>query len=651
MAPPSRDDSHTAPRHASAGNARRREPLARPATHRGAFWAALLGGCALSAAPVAAQDGFVLDEVVFSATRLPTPRDSVGASVSVVTRAEIEAAGDQQLSSFLARLPGVSVDQQGPAGSLTNLRMRGASTGYVAVFIDGIRVDDPTGTSTSFDFGALGTADIGRIEVLRGSQSALWGGSAVAGVINISTLADAAPGTTQTAAVEAGSFGTLAARYGFTRRTEAGALAFNLSHLRSDGFSAADENAGNTEADGIETTRASVSLRHALTDTVTLGFAGFVQRTRSEYDGFVFDPDTFTSTLTDLDNVQRRREVGARVFAEFLLGDSRQEIGLAGYRITRRNIDANPRSATGERLRLDWLGSTPLTPEFTLVYGADVQRERGRYPNLPAGSESTTISGAFAQALWAPRDDLDVAVVGRVDRNSDFGSFTTGRASVAYRPVQGLTLRGAVARGFRAPSIDERFGDYGSFVGNPDLSPERSRSAEIGVDYDFGGGARMSATLFRLDISNMIRSTADFSSLENVAGRSQREGLELEGRLPLGDRVALSGSYTYTDARSQTGARLGRIPRHDLGLTLEAQVTDRLRSTTTLRGLADRPNDGFPSGPMASFAVVNTAFAWALSDRAEVTVRVDNVFDRQYQLVQGYGTSDRALYVGLSSRF
>ena len=613
-----------------------------PRRHTLPALAALLGATAL-ATPATAQDGFVLDEIVFSATRLPAPRDSVGASVSVVTREDIEAAGDRQLSSVLARLPGVSVDQQGPIGAITSLRMRGASTGYVAVFVDGIRVDDPTATSVSFDFGALTTADIGRIEVLRGSQSALWGGSAVAGVINITTLADAAPGTTQTASVEVGSFGTLFARYGFTQRTEDTALAFNLSHLRTDGFSAADENDGNTEADGFESTRASVSLRHTLTDTITLGFSGFLQNARSDYDrGF---------PIEDADFLQRRRERGARLFGEFALGDSTQEIGLSAYRITRENIDNAPRTSRGERLRIDWLGSTPLGPDFTLVYGADSQRETGRYPNLPTGRESVTVTGAFVQGLWAARDDLDVAVVGRVDRNTDFGTFNTGRASIAYRPVEGLTLRGAVARGFRAPSIDERFGDYGFFVGNPDLMPERSTSAEIGVDYDFAGGARLSATVFSLDISNLIVSTAGFDSLENIAGTSKREGLELEGRLPLGQRVTLSGSYTYVDARTQTGARIGRIPRHDLGLTLDSELTDRLRNTTTLRALAGRPNDGFPAAAMPSFAVLNTSFAWALTDQAELTLRIDNVLDRQYQLVSGYGTSDRAFYVGLASRF
>ncbi len=597
--------------------------------------------------PAHTQQPFALDEIVFSANRVPTARESVGASVSVITRAELEAAGDQRLSSVLARLPGVSVDQLGPQGALTSLRMRGASPGYVAVFIDGIRVDDPTATSVAFDFGALGTADIGRIEVLRGSQSALWGGSAVAGVINISTLADAPEGTQQSFALEAGSHRTLSARYGFTRRSDRGALAFNLSHLRSDGFSAADEIDGNTEPDGIRSTRASLTMRHALSDALTLGGTVFVQRTRSEYDGF--PPPTFT--LADADFVQKRREAGARVFAEFALGASSQELGLAYYRIRRQNIDASPRTATGERLRIDWLGTSPLGPDFSLVYGADLQIERASYPNLPSGRETARVAGGFLQGLWAPRSDLDIALTGRIDRNSDFGSFATGRASVAWRPAPGLTLRAALARGFRAPSLDERFGDYGFFVGNPDLTPETSRSAELGVDYNFAGGARLSATLFRLDIANLIVPTAGFSSLENIAGRSQREGVEIEGRLPLTARLTLAGNYTYTDARTQTGARIGRIPRHEIALSLDAQITERLRNTTTLRALADRPDDGFPAQTMPSFAVVNTTFGWALSERAELTLRVENLLDKQYQLAAGYGTSDRAFHVGVASRF
>ena len=616
----------------------------------------LAGALALVPAPVQAQAAFDLDEIVFSATRFPQPRGSIGASVSVIDREALEGAGDRQLSSHLARQPGVSLTQTGPAGAQSFVRIRGAQPQYVAVFVDGIRVDDPTNPQVSLDFGAFLSADVGRVEILRGSQSALWGGSAVGGVINVTTLSDAEMGTTQSVALEAGSYGTALARYGFTHRTEAGALSFNLTHLRSDGFSAADENDGNTDPDGIRATRASLSLRHAVSDTVTLGFSAFVQRTRSEFDND-FGP-------SDADNLTRRREAGARIFAELSLGASTQEFGLSQYRI-RRSLDIPAFGLLlpfeGTRTRLDWLGSTPVSPELTLVYGADITRERSE---IGGQTPRTDVYGAFVQGLWAPRQDLDVSVTGRLDRNSDFGTFATGRASVVWRADGGLALRASVARGFRAPSVYERFGDAGLGIAPaPGLTPETSRSAEIGADYTLAGGARLSATLFRLDVRNAITYCGAFATpcaaapaapftnaYENRPGSSKRQGLELEAAMPLGARAVLAGNYTYTSARAGDGTRLGRVPRHELGMAVETQITERLSNTTTVRAMSNwLDRDGLDRMP--TFAVVNTSFAWALSERAELTLRIDNLFDRQYQLARGFGTSDRAVYVGVTSRF
>lgn len=591
--------------------------------------------------PATAQQGFALDEIVFSPNRIATARDSVGSAVTVVGREELDRAGDQQLSSFLARLPGVTMDQSGPAGSLSNIRIRGAGPLYVAVFIDGIRVDDPSVTQTSFDFRALGTADIGRIEVLRGSQSAIWGGSAVGGVINITSRAAEEEGVSQSASLEAGSYRTLAARYGFTRRVGAGEMTFNLSHLRSDGFSAADENDGNTDPDGIRSTRASATLRHQVSDTLTLGMAIFGQHTVSDYDsGF---------PVGDAPNEARRREAGGRVFAAFQLADSAQEVGISRYRISRRFIEPLPpfpsdNTYVGERTRIDWVGSTLLNPSLTLVYGADWERESyDQSGNFGAFASATRIGGAFVQALYAPVAGVDVSAALRLDDHSRFGRFTTGRLSFAWAATEALTLRGSASTGFRAPSNFELFSDFGDET----LEAEKSRSLELGADLRLAGGASLGVTLFDLRLRNAILFA--FPSYENVPGTSRSRGVELEGRVALGARIDLAANYTYTDARTDAGGRFGRVPRHELGLTVDTQLTDRLTNTTTLRAMAGRPEDG--GQRMASFAVVNTGFGWALSDQAELTLRVENLLDKQYQLAVGYGTSDRAFHVGVASRF
>lgn len=624
--------------------------------------AAVTGASLLMLAPAAAQDSapdaFVLDEITVSANLAPTPRDRSGTSVDILTDDDMDRDGDVQLSDHLARLPGVSTSRQGPAGSASNLRIRGADRRYIAVYFDGIRIDDPSLVQTGTDFGPLTTAGIGRVELLRGSQSALYGGSAVGGVVDISSRRPQRDGLSQTARIEGGSFGTLRGDYTLSRRDARGEATLSLSHIRSDGFSAADENGGNTEADGFESTRIGLSTRYAVSDQLTLGAAAFLQESEIEYDGFVTDPVTFASTLTDLDNVQDRREGGARVFAEWEAGRSTHLFEATAYRLRRINDEENVTTGgrdinrfRGTRLGLAYQGTTEISPDFTVVYGADIEQERARYDSLSGGSRSTGFAGVYAQALWAPGEDLDVSATARFDDNSDFGSALTGRLAVAWQATPSLTLRGVAATGFRPPSLDERFGVYGTFSGNPDLDPEKSRSFELGAEQEFAGGARIGVTLFDLRIRNLVQTNASFTSLENVPGTSRRRGAELMGELPIGERVTLGAAYTYISARSADGDRLGQVPRHDLALSLDAAVTDRLSAGLSLKHVADRPDDGFPAQSMADYTVVNARFGYDITDTMEATLRIDNVFDEQYQQVAGYGTPDRSVFVGLSSRF
>lgn len=628
---------------------------------------------ALPLAPATAQEVFQLDEITVFANLAPTALDSVGSSVTVISADDLQAAGDMQVSDYLNRLPGVSAARQGPFGTATNLRIRGADRRYIAVYVDGVRVDDPSLVQTGTDFGTLMTPDVGRIEVLRGSQSALYGGSAVGGAINITTRAAEEDGITHSYGLEGGSYGTFSGRYGFTQRSERGVLSFNLSHERSEGFSASAEGPGNPdpEPDGLRNTRLSFSARHRVSDTVTLGASAFVQDSRIEYDGIICDLsssscDDFLDPnlqyiVGDLDNFENRRQFGGRVFAEIESGKTVHEFELSGNRIARRpnevtlddfgvpTGDRQKSSFLGTRLGLGYQGTTEFSPEFTLVYGADYTEERAEYDALPQGSERTRIAGAFAQALWAPSADLDLSASARVENYSSFGTSVTGRAAMAWRPAEGTTVRASASTGFRPPSIDERFGDYGFFVGNPDLEPERSRSVELGVEQNFANGAMIGATAFHLGTDNLVQSTG--TSLANLPGRSRTRGIEFEGRMPLSAMFTLQGSYTYIDARAPGGGRLAGVPRHDATVSLDAAFTEQLSGSFGLQHVADRPDEGFPAQSMPDYTLANMNLRYGLNDTTDLTLRVDNIFNTQYQQVAGYGTSGRAAYIGISGRF
>lgn len=600
--------------------------------------------------PALGQQAVDLDEVVFFYALTPTDTASTGANVTVITEDDLRAAGDQQLSTFLGRLPGVGMVQLGPVGTTADIRIRGAHPRYTSVYIDGIRVNDPSTPNSSPALGTLTTGSIGRVELLRGSQSARFGAGAVGGVINITTRQGTEEGFSGRSFVELGSYRTFNSALGFSNVTEAGEIHFDLTRFQTRGFSAADENDGATDPDGFRATRLSVSGRHRITDTFTIGASAFAQRSRGEYDGF---------GPVDADNVERRREFGLRAFGEYELGAHRHSVDVTHFSVNRsddfEHWSGSPRvdDFRGRRTGVSYVGSSPLGAALTLNYGLDYERERARIERDSGSTTELSVTesrwGAFAEALLTPAEGLDMSAIVRHDRHSVFGGQTTGRISAAWAVTPDLTLRGTASTGYRAPEIPERFGSFG----NPDLLPETSRSAEIGADYALANGARLSGTLFYLTARNEITFDFDTSVNQNIEA-TRRTGVEFELTAPLGENIELGASYTYTNAVITAGPgdgqRIGRVPRHDLGLTLDARFAERWRAHGNLHFVSDRL-DRNGAMPLPSYAVVNTSVSYEVDTMTDVTLRIDNLFNRQYQTVAGYGTSDRAVYLGLSRRF
>lgn len=624
-----------------------------------------------TALPAVAQDAILLEGITITATADAIEEDRVGTSVEVIDGAALDAGGDIQLSQALRRLPGVSFTEAGPPGTQSQLRIRGGGSEYVAVFIDGIPVSDPSSIENSFqNFGGLTTGALRRVEILRGSQSALWGGSAVAGVVNVTTVAgeDAPEGTSQTVEVQGGSFGTVALDYGLTHRTGDLILSLGLSHVQSDGFSAADEDNGNTENDAYDQTRLSFGARYALSDTVTVGVNGFAETGEAEFDEFTF---TGPADGTPGDDRQTRDTFGLRGFVEVEAGAWTHTAALSYYEIERvaGSLTVGPTSFASpvntfnaDRVFFDYQATGDVSEALTLSFGLDAESETATYANALGGSNTVETWGTWAEATWTPAPGLDLTGTIRADENSAFGGFVTGRLAFSWAASDALRLRGAVATGYRAPSLDELYGSYpgSEFLGNPALRPEESVSYEIGADYGFANGAEVSATLFRLDVDNLITYAAcpgfpcppgTFNTLQNVAGTSTRQGVELAALWPVSDRLTLTAAYTHTDAKTATGARLPEVPVHDLALGLDAVLSERLSLGLALAHVADRANSAFDPEPFEDYTVVDATLSYAVSDGVEAFLRVDNVFDEKYQTISGYGTSDRAVFLGLRAAF
>lgn len=594
-----------------------------------------IGSTSLIASAAGAQEIFTLDEITVSANREETALNRSGATVAVVTADELEAAGDMRVADYLETLPGVSIKASGPIGTTATLYLRGAPAQYVPVFVDGIEVGDPAAGQGAFDFGTLATADISRIEVLKGSNSARFGSQAVAGAIDITTKRATEIGTEQSVAAEIGSYATRKLNYSYATKTETGEVALSYTHISTNGFSARDENNGNFEADGYRANRLSFYADYQITPGVKLGFNAFVEDTQGDFDDFVGDV-----AGTPGDDYTIRDTKGARLFAEFSTGLVDQKVELTAYESDRSSCSNGwCDDFLGKRNKLAWQGAMDLGANGRLVFGADTEKET-------AHGASTRTNGVFAELSYGITPDLDVTASLRRDDHSDFGGFTSGRLAAVYRLSDDLLLRASIGNGFRAPSLYELYGPYG----DTSLQREKSRSAEIGIEKQFGDLGSVRLTAFHLKAENLIgwdssavSCGSGFGCYNQVTGTSERQGVELSGDYAVSDRLRLGGSYTYVDSSITTG--WGAVARHDLSLFADYEITDALSTTLTVQHVADRPNG------LEDYTVANLGLSYDFMDGKEAYLRVENLFNEEYQLTSGYGTSDRALYVGLRASF
>ncbi len=583
-----------------------------------------------------AQDLIELDEIVVSATIEPQPINRTGAIVDIVNEEELVNA-PLSIANALDRVVGTSVSANGGVGANTTLRVRGLDGKYIGVRIDGIDVTDPSSTQTQFNFGGLTSAGVGRIEIVKGSQSALYGSEAVAGVIDISTLSLSEDGRRTQVGIEAGSFGTVNASVGHAMRDGATALSFNLSRTETDGFSA---RASDTEADGFSQTLLTVKGETEVGEGVTIGASALYRDTSIEIDRSSFDPSGETT------GEQR----GARAFTAFDAFGVEHELSVSKFETERRDPGGFVTEFDGDRTQITYLGTTDLA-FGTLSFGLD--RTEETFLTSSNSGESTTNS-AMLELLTQPSNTTDLALSLRYDNNDTFGGNVSGRVALAWQATSETTVRAVVGNGFRAPSLFERF----SAFGDPALAVEKSSSAELGVERQFSNG-NYEATLFYTRVVDLIdfdglavACGSGFGCYNQVAGKTVSMGLELGGEVEVADGLTLFGSYAFTDAETE-GTRLARVPRHDLSIGIERDFSDSFSVFASVTHVADIEPSAFApaDNKVDDHTLVSIGASYGISDTTEAYFRVENLFDEDYETAGGFNTAGRSFFAGIRAQF
>ena len=594
---------------------------------------------ALGVAPISFANGeeFV-NEIIVSATGMPATVGQLGVSVDVIRAEDLRRNQITYLQDAL-KLKAINVPQNGGRGTTSNVFLRGLPGKYTALEVDGISLFDPKFDQVLWQ--DVVSDNVEQIEILRGSQSVLYGSSSIAGVISQFTAIGNIDGASQSnLRVEAGSFDTN--ELVLTRRGTAGALAYGVALGKTDtkGISAAAKQNGNSEKDGYDSTRFNGRAQLAVSDNLTFDFAARFSKGEVEFDGFANTPPY--GLIDEVGKGEKFVRQAGRVGLAYQRGNDKQTLDVSFYDNETKQVTGFVAGATENagRDKLAYRGIFGLEQNIQMVLGAEIVRETTK----DSVASWDVDNEAIYALVQAPLGATSLTLAARLDDHELFGNHGTHRLTLAYAASEQIILRGSYGTGFKAPTLYQLFN---ATWGNSDLQPEKSDSREIGLDYIFGQSA-FGLTFFKVEIDNLIDWTYPDGYVQSD-GTRETEGVELSFDTQLTDRLSANLSGSYIKARESGGHRAVRVPQNQATMSLFYQANERLQFGLGAQYVHDVVDVGGVG--LDDYTLYNVRARYQLSDAFALYGRIENAGDKTYETVKNYGAPGRAFYMGINARF
>lgn len=574
--------------------------------------------------------------VQVTASRIVETVDESLADVSVITREDIDASASRDVLDLLRLEAGIDVYRTGGAGQQTSLFLRGTNTNQVLVLIDGVRA--AAATTGAYAFEQLPLDAVERIEIVRGPRASYWGSDALGGVIQVFTRRLDAPRV----AVGYGSYGDAAGSAGIGHWDGDNGYSVQVGARHVDGYSATNPGICNGpddpfctyDADDDAFRKANLTARAAHRfGSQRLSGSFLRSQGQTEFD------QGYSDIIQQIAGIDLEGELGARWSHRLAFGHNREDLETPAFGALYQT----------RRSSLLWQNEFRLDDRQRLVAGLDLVRDeaetRDTFTDTARYRDSRNNSAAFAgwRAGWGAFDS-EVAV--RHDHNSAFGGANTGSLAFGWRAAESLRFRANIGQGFRSPSMNDLYdpGYGGYFAGNPELDPERSRSSELGLEWRATSAQQFGLSLYSTRVSDLISFTGPQNQAENVA-HAAIDGAEVSWRLDAGAWGARA-NWTWQDARDEdSDTRLLRRPRQKGSAVVERAFGERLRVGAELFHNGRRDDVG--GLELDAYTLLNLRADWTLADAWTIGARLENLTDRNYELVHGYNTPGRSGFVEL----
>jgi len=589
------------------------------------FAALLCVPAAALAAEPARDDALKLPDVLISANRQVESRTATSAANTVFTRSDIDRLQPTSVTDLLSRVPGVQVAPTGGRGSLPGIFIRGTKAAQSLVLVDGVRIANATSGDSGLQF--LDVEQIERVEVLRGSRSAVYGSDAIGGVIQIFTRRSTGLGLQPRLRLAAGSNHTWQRSLGLSGGD--GATRFNLG-ASLDETAGIDSTGPSFASDGDHDAYRNKSLNLSLSRTFGERFEAGLNlldsRGRSEYDNPFggFDPVTFESfgqkPYTDFSV----SSIGTYFDAQLTdAWHSRLELGHSENRDDKRDKLSDERSVFNTyRDQVTWQNDLALTEQHNLLVGGDWYEDRV-HGSTDFTEDSRWNRAAFIQHRFSA-EHFSTELGVRRDQNQQFGGQTTWSGSVTVPLNAHNDVLLSYSEGFRAPTFNDLY--YPQFS-NPNLDPEHSKSYELQWRSQLSHDSRLEASLYRTDLRDAIIFGHD-SIPRNVAS-ARISGFEMALDQQWGEWRSQLGLALIDPRDRDSGHTLARRARRTLSLDLDRQF-ERFTVGGSWQAVSASYDDEANRNRLGGYGLLGLRGSWAATDEVKLELKLDNLLDKGY---------------------
>lgn len=561
------------------------------------------------------DDALKLPDVLISASRQVESRSATSAANTVFTRSDIDRLQPSNVTDLLGRVPGVQVAPTGGRGSLPGIFIRGTKAAQTLVLVDGVRIANATSGDSGLQF--LDIDQVERVEVLRGSRSALYGSDAIGGVIQIFTRRGNGPGLQPRLRLAAGSNQTFQRSLGLSggngsTRFNLGASLDETAGIDSTGPSFASDN----DHDAYRNKSFNLSLSHTFGERFEAGVNVLDSRGRHEYDeprgSSPQEPysNFAVSSIGSYLDTQVTEQWNTRL--ELAHSENRDD--------SRDKLSHSSFPFNTYRDQATWQNTLALDERNSLLLGGDWYEDRVH------ASTDFTEDSRWNRAVFALHrfvgERFSTEFGMRHDKNQQFGGQTTwsGSLTVPFNANNDVLL--SYSEGFRAPTFNDL---YFPGYNNPGLEPEHSKSYELQWRSQLSDSSKLETSLYRTDLRDAI----EYSNQPENVGSARINGLEMALNQEWNGWTSQLGLSLIDPRNRENGHTLSRRARRTLSLDIDRQF-DRFAVGASLQAASSSYNDEANTDPIAGYGTVGLRGSWTASRELRLDLKLDNLLDKQY---------------------